>query len=81
MLFHKNNKVHQSSYSLLLSAYFSSCKALNLVFLPLAEYHLKHMLKKPTIRNSYQFPEWHNWKVDDGSSILSGLVVKLYNSK
>ena len=20
---------------------------------------------------------WHNWKVDDGSSILSGLVVKL----
>ena len=54
------------------------CKAL--------EYHLKHILKEPTIRNSYQFRnvpshEWQNWKVDNGSSILSGLVVKLYNSK
>ena len=40
------------------------------------------MLKEPTIRNSYQFPnvpshEWQNWKVDNDSSILSGLVVKL----
>ena len=59
---------------------------LALVFLLLAEYHLKHILKEPTIRNSYQFPivpshEWKNWKVDNRSSILSGLVVKLYNSK
>ena len=63
---------------------FLPCKAL--VFLPLAEYHLKHILKEPTIRNSYQFQnvpsrEWQNWKVDNGSSILSGLVVKFYNSK
>ena len=60
----------------------SPCKAL--VFLLLAEYHLKHILKEPTIRNSYQFPnvpshKWQNWKVDNGSSILSGLVVKLNN--
>ena len=52
----------------------------------LAEYHLKHILKEPTIRNSYQFPnvpshKWQNWKSDNGSSILSGLVVKLNNSK
>ena len=58
----------------------------SLVFLLLAEYHLKHILKEPTIRNSYQFPnvpshKWQNWKVDNGSSILSGLVVKLNNSK
>ena len=57
-----------------------------LIFLLLSEYHLKHILKEPTIRNSYQFPnvpshEWQNWKVDNGSSILSGLVVQLYNSK
>ena len=63
---------------------FLPCKAL--VFLLLAEYHFKHILKEPNIRNSYQFPnivshEWQNWKVDNGSSILSGLVVKLYNSK
>ena len=63
---------------------FPPCKAL--VFLLLAEYHLKHMLKKPTIWNSYQFPnvpshEWQKWKVENGLSILSGLVVKLYNSK
>ena len=63
---------------------FPPCKAL-VIFL-LAEYHLKHILKEPTIRNSYQFPnvpshEWQNWKVDNGSSILSGLVVKLHNSK
>ena len=36
--------------------------------------------------NSYQFPnvpshKWQNWKVDNGSSILSGLVVKMNNSK
>ena len=44
------------------------------------------MFKEPVIRHSYQFPnvlshEWHGWKeVDyDGSSILSGLLVKLYN--
>ena len=48
--------------------------------------YLKHILKELTIRNSYQFlnvpnHEWQNWKVDNGSSILSGLVVKLYNSK
>ena len=63
---------------------FPPCKAL--VFLLLAEYHLKHILKEPTIRNSYQFPnissyKWQNWKVDNGSSILSGMVVKLNNSK
>ena len=57
-----------------------------LVFFLLAEYHLKHILKEPTIRNSYQFPnvpshKWQNWKVDNGSSILSGLVVKLNHSK
>ena len=44
------------------------------------------MLKEPTIRNSYHFSnvpsrKWQNWKVDNGSSILSGLVVKLNNSK
>ena len=50
----------------------------DIVFLlvKLAEYHLKHILKEPTIRNSYQFPnvpshKWQNWKVDNGSSILS----------
>ena len=47
---------------------------------------MKRILKEPTIRNSYQFPNvpshnWQNWKVDNGSSILSGLVVKLNNSK
>ena len=57
-----------------------------LVFLLLAEYHLKHILKEPTIRNSYQFPNvpshnCQNWKVDNGLSILSGLVVKFYISK
>ena len=59
---------------------FLPCKAL--VFLLLAEYHLKHILNEPTIMNSYQFPnvpshEWQNWKVDNGSSILSALVVKI----
>ena len=49
---------------------FPPCKAL--VFLLLAEYHLKHILEEPTIRNSYQFPnvpshKWQNWKVDNGS--------------
>ena len=34
----------------------------------LAEYHLEHILKEPTIRNSYQFQnvpshEWQNWKL------------------
>ena len=63
---------------------FPPCKAL--VFLLLAEYHLKHILKEPTIRNSYHIPnvpshERQNWKVDNGSSILNGQVVKLYNSK
>ena len=51
-----------------------------LVFLLLADYHLKRMFKKPTIRHSYQFlnvpgHELHSWNFDDGSSILSGLVV------
>ena len=47
--------------------------------------HGKRMFKEPIIRHLYQFSnvpsrEWHSWKVDDdGSSILSGLVVKLYN--
>ena len=41
---------------------------------------MKRIFKEPTIRGSYQVSnvssnEWHNWKVDDGSSILSGLVV------
>ena len=45
-----------------------------------------HIQKEPTIRNSYQFPnvpshEWQHWKVDNESSILSGLVVKLQYSK
>ena len=60
------------------------CK--DLVFLLLAEYYLNCVFKDPTIMNSYQFlnvpsHEWHNWKVYDGSSILSGLVVKVYNNK
>ena len=80
----KYQGIHQSMYSLLLMASFPPCKAL--VNLLLAEYHLKYIHKEPTIRNSYQFQnvpshEWQNWKVDNGSSILSGLVVKLYNSK
>ena len=63
---------------------FSPCKAF--VCILLAEYHLKHILKEPTITNLYQFPnvpshELQNWKVENDSSILSGLVVKLYNSK
>ena len=65
---------------------YHTCKAY--VFLLLAEYHLKHIFKEPAIRNpySYQFPnvpshKWQNWKVEDGSSILSGLVVKLNNLK
>ena len=82
--YHRNTTVHQSRFSLLLRHSFSPCKAL--VFLLLAKYHLKHILKEPTIRNSYQFAnvpshKWQNWKVDNGSSILSGLVVKLNNSK
>ena len=56
---------------------FSPCKAL--VFLLLAKYHLKHILKEPPIRNSYQFPnvpshKWQNWKVDNSLLILSGLL-------
>ena len=59
--------------------------AFNGIVYLLVEYHLKHILKEPTIRISYQYPnvtshEWQNWKVDNGSSILSGLVVKLYNN-
>ena len=44
--------------------------------------NLKCMLKEHScIRNSYQYlnvpsHEWHNWKVDNSLSILSGLVVK-----
>ena len=94
-------KVNQLRYDSLSQKYQGTCTsvqvliALNgkvfllvklLVFLLLAEYHLKHILKEPTVRNSYQFPivpshKWQNWKVDNGSSILSGLVVKLNNSK
>ena len=56
--------------------------AFNGIIFLLAEYHLKHILKETTIRNSYQFPnfpshEGQNWKVDNGSSIWSGLVVKI----
>ena len=45
-----------------------------------------HIQKEPTIINSYRFPnvpshEWQHWKVANGSSLLSGLVVKLYNSE
>ena len=41
-----------------------------LVFLLLAEYHLKRMFQEPFIRHSYQFPnlpshERHSWNVDD----------------
>ena len=48
-------------------------------------YLYKEIKFKPTIRNSYQFPnvpshEWQNWKVDNGSSILNWLMVKLNNS-
>ena len=84
-------KVNQLRYDSLSQKYQGTSVqvliALNgIVFLLLAEYHLKHILKEPTIRNSYQFPnvpshKWQNWKVDNGSSILSGLVVKLNNSK
>ena len=84
ILYHPNIKVNQSRYLLLLMTLFSPCKAL--VFLLLVEYHLKHILKEPTFRNSYQFSnvpshEWQNWKADNGSSILSELVVKLFYSK
>ena len=86
-------KVNQLRYDSLSQKYQGTSAqvliALNgiaLIFLLLADYHLKHILKEPTIRNSYQFPnvpshKWQNWKVDNGSSILSGLVVKLNNSK
>ena len=52
----------------------------------LAEYHLKCMFKEPFIKHSHQFlnvpsHECHSYKVDYGSSILSGLVVKLYSRK
>ena len=82
-----SQKYHGTSVQVLIAlngSCFPPCKAL--VFLLLAEYRLEHILKEPTIRNSYQFPNvpshtWQNWKVDNGSSILSGLVVKLNNSK
>ena len=83
-------KVNQLRYDSLSQKYQGTSVqvliALNGVVFLLAEYHLKHILKEPTIRNSYQFPnvpshKWQNWKVDNGSSILSGLVVKLNNSK
>ena len=66
ILFHRNIKIHQSRYSLLLMSSFSSFKAL--VFLLLAEYHLKRIVNEPTIRNSYQFP---NVKV------MNGIIEKL----
>ena len=84
-------KVNQLRYDSLSQKYQGTSVqvliALNgIVFLLFAKYHLKHILKEPTIRNSYQFPnvpshKWQNWKVDNGSSILCGLVVKLNNSK
>ena len=43
------------------------------------------MFKEPVIRHAYLFLDvqshaWHNWKVADGDlSILSGLMVELYN--
>ena len=79
-----SQKNQGTSVQVLIAFNFPPCKAL--VFLPLAVYHLKHILKEPTIRNSYQFQnvpsrEWQNWKINNGSSILSGLVVKFYNSK
>ena len=76
--FHRNIKVRQARYLVLLMACISA-------FLLLAEHHVKRMLKEPIIRHSYQFPNvpshaWHSWKVDgDGSSTLSGLVVRLYH--
>ena len=42
------------------------------------------IIESAIIRHSYQFAnlpihEWHSWKVDDdGSSILSGLVVMYF---
>ena len=85
-------KVNQLRYDSLSQKYQGTSAqvliALNgIVFLLLKlKYHLKHILKEPTSRNSYQFlyvpsHKWQNWKVDNGSSILSGLVVKLNNSK
>ena len=52
-----------------------------LVVLLLAQYHLKCNFKEPTIRHSHHFPnvpshEWHSWKVNYGSSILSGKIVQ-----
>ena len=66
---HRNIKVHQVMYSLSLVASYSPC--IVLVFLLLAEYHLKRMFKDPTIKHLYQFPnvsshECRSWKVDDG---------------
>ena len=73
-----------SVQELALNGIFSPCKAF--VFLLLAEYHFKRIFKEQGNRNSYQFlnvpnHEWHNWKIDDGSLILSELVVKLFDSK
>ena len=68
---------------MLLMAYISSLLAL--VLLLLTEHRRKRMFKEPVIRHTYlildvQSNEWHNWKVADGGlSILSGLMVILYN--
>ena len=81
-----SQKYQGTSVQVLIALNFIVFILVKLYFLLLAEYYLKHILKEPTIRNSYQFPnvpshKWQNLKVDNGSSILSGLVVKLNNSK
>ena len=79
--FHKNIKVHQARYSVLLMAlklvFFPPCSVL--VVLLLVEHYWKCMLKELFIRHSFpNVPSavWLSWKVDDDvSSILSGMVV------
>ena len=73
-----------SAFDGIIMSLFPPCRAL--VFLLLAETHWKRNLKEPIIRHLYQFPNvpgtvWLSWTVDDdGSSNLSGLVVKLYTT-
>ena len=76
---------YQSTLDQVLNAWYLFPPCIALFVLLLAKYHWKRMFKEPITRHSYQFPnvpshEWHSWKVDDdGSSFLSGLVVKLHN--
>ena len=64
-------------------AYISS--SLALVFLLLTEHRNIRMFKEPVIRHTYLFlnvqsNEWRNWKAAEGGlSILSGLMLKLYD--